>query len=646
MEKPVGEGAHWWVSRVDALAVFGLATLIIAVYFQARGFGFLNWDDVTYVTGNPMVRNGLGWDAFVWAMTTSHFSNWHPLTWLSHQATVEAFGMDPGAHHLVNVGIHLANCWLLYALLLSSTGNRLTALLVAALFAVHPQHVESVSWVSERKGLLSTSFLIASLWAYVAYTRKPGTWQYVVSLALFAFGLMSKPVLVTFPILLFLVDLWPLRRLSLHRDGWRARVDVAGGTGARWILLEKLPFFALALASAVITVLVQQRAMTPFEHLGIAERIGNALIGYVRYLWMTLYPSGMSFFYPLGQSVSWAAAAGSGVLLAVITAVVLRWTPVPMIAGWAWFIVSLFPMSGVVQVGLQSMADRYVYVPHIGLFAGAAWSLRELWTPGSQRLRAAMTAGAAAVVLVLAWVSHADAARWRDKGALSGSALQRDPSNYFAHMTHGHYLLDQGRLEDAQRHLLTALGALEGHWYEGEAHMFLGHVAFRQGDAGRAEFHYARAIELKPFLWPARWGLGNIAISRNDLELAESHYREALKQNPNDAGILSNIGVVLQRQGRVREALETYELGLRREPRSVSTMYNLASLLAQVGDVAGAIRVLDRLLDVDPEMLRARIRRAQLRLDAGDRAGARADVDRVLARDPENRAAMALLPAL
>ncbi len=473
----------WRPSRQIVLAL-ALAGLTLAVYAPVRHFDFVQVDDPLYVIENPDVRGGLTMDGIVWAFTTGRAANWHPVTWLSHMLDVQAFGVDPGWHHLTSLLLHVANALLLFGLLVSLTGATWRSALVAALFAVHPLHVESVAWVAERKDVLSTLFWLLTTWAYVGFVRgreaaRGRLLLYGLTLVLYALGLMAKPMLVTLPFVLLLLDVWPLERLRAagpatakaapggHRGkARRARAQpkaITGFTAAAWPLVrEKIPLFVMAAASGIVTVMVQASggAVTALDVDPLGLRIQNALVSTVLYLRDTFWPAGLTMLYPYPTSVpGWQVTGALAVLVGVSW---LAWrqrqTRPWLLVGWLWYLGTLVPVSGIVRVGLQARADRYTYVPLVGFFIVIAWgvaALVERWP----RLRPAVAAAALVAVLGCAWVARAQAYVWENNVTLWTRATMQtmNVDEYAAHMSLGKAVGNQGRLDEAAEHFAAAV---------------------------------------------------------------------------------------------------------------------------------------------------------------------------------------------
>jgi len=365
------------IRRQKLIICLFLVAVTLMVYLQSTNHDFVSYDDVSYVTENPNIKAGITLEGILWAFTSGHAANWHPLTWISHMLDCELYGLNPTGHHWTNIQIHVANTILLFLVLSWMTGALWQSSLVAALFAVHPLHVESVVWVAERKDVLCTLFWILSMWAYAGYVRYSTKIHYVSSIILFTFGLMAKPMIVTLPFVFLLLDYWPLKRFQSGQSGHgkilQQRLVALG------LVWEKIPFFILSAASSVATYIVQQSggAVKHLDAIPFHARIGNAMVSYASYIGKMIWPINLAVFYPFPETIPLWQAAGAGVLLASVTVLVFRAAcSKPYLAvGWLWYIGTLVPVIGLVQVGSQSMADRYTYIPLIGLFIIVVWGL-------------------------------------------------------------------------------------------------------------------------------------------------------------------------------------------------------------------------------------------------------------------------------
>ena len=564
-----------------AWAALGLVLLVAAVYAPVRGHEFVNLDDGEYVYENPEVLGGLGGGSVLWAFTTGYAANWHPLTWVSHMADVTLFGSAPGAHHLVNAVLHAANAVLLFAALETLTGAFWRSAAVAALFAVHPLNVQSVAWISERKNVLSTLFWLLAMLAYAAYARRPSPRRMGLVAFLLALGLMCKPMLVTLPLVLLVLDYWPLGRFG--RPEGEAHGTIV--ERLRPLLVEKIPLFALVLLSSAVTWLVQSKALAAASAAAypFGDRVANAAISYGRYLRDAAWPSALSCFYPhprsIGEPVAWGIAAAWSVALVALT--LLAWRsrrrhPV-FAAGWSWYLVTLVPVIGLVQVGSQERADRYVYVPLIGIFMAVVWGLFGLNGPMRARvsIRAGMTAIAVVAIPILfrrrrSTVARAEAGFWRDGETLYSRSIQLDARNWLAWNNLGTFRLDR-------KDFPAALGCFD-------------RAASIWPDF--ADAHYNRGVALQALGRPFE---------------AIPAYERALEIAPENWHGWVNAGLALAEAGRNRNAIASYARALEIRPDDPHALYGLVLSYDTLGDRTRAFAALDRLRRVDPQRARSLI---------------------------------------
>ncbi len=536
--------------KSQALLALGLTILVIAVFGQTVRFGFIGLDDDAYVTGNPMVRAGLTARGAAWALGTFHRANWHPLTWLSHMADVEMYGLRAGGHHATSVLLHAANAVLLFWLLSKTTGRPGRAWIAAGLFAVHPLRVESVAWIAERKDVSSAFCFLAALLAYSSYALRGGAARYLAALALFALGLLAKPMLVTLPFVLLLLDAWPLRRLAASGA---TPPPTRAARSLRGLLVEKVPFFVLAGASCAVTLAAQRAggALSNLDAIPLGPRIANATISYVAYLGKMAWPASLSPFYPhpwlLHGAVSWWKAAGAAVLLVVASIGFLR-APArrPWLAvGWLWYLGSMVPVIGFVQVGGQAMADRYSYLPSIGICVIVVWGLAESVGTGPMARRA--LAGAAAVAIAASAVAAAhQTSYWSDPASLFGRAVRVTPGSWLAHCALGMAMESQGRIDAAEAEYREALRILPGF---PDASYNLATVFMRQGRAAEAAAEYRRLLERAPDHVRARNNLGAILARTGRLDEAAVQFREVLRLQPDNEEARRNLDAALRMLG-------------------------------------------------------------------------------------------------
>ncbi len=574
---------HRYGKEIIAASILILAVTV--VYSQSATFDFISLDDGTYVRYNAAVREGLTLKGVSWAFTSLYASNWHPVTWLSHMSDIQLFGLQPGMHHLINVLFHAANTLLLFLFLRFCTGACWRSFLVAALFALHPLHVESVAWISERKDVLSTFFALLTLLGYARYAQKPGVRRYLPVMGYFALGLMAKPMLVTLPFVLLLLDHWPLRRLpganASPEAGWRGRGRPGfAGSGFQPLLWEKVPLFIMAGCSSIITFVAQHSggAVNTLENVPIFFRIANSLLSYTAYLAKMVWPAGLAVFYPLPRSISPISAAAALVFLLAVTAVVLRMRKkLPYMAvGWFWYLGTLVPVIGIIQVGGQSLADRYTYVPLIGIFIMTAWGLGDL----SARWSYAKTAAGWAVPIVLglltglAWLQ---AGIWKDSTSLFTHTADVTRNNYLAHHNLGCALYEKGQLQEAEDQYREAIRIYPGYCL---AHMNLALALEKQGKDKEALRYYYRASELNPTSALSHYYIGKgIYKLGSNIEVAHQEFTKALVLNPSYVEAWNNLGECFTLQGKIEEGRSCFKKALRIDPGFHPARVNLARLL-------------------------------------------------------------------
>ncbi len=536
-----------------------LGLLLLLAYWPATRCGFVDFDDSDYVTDNPQVQAGLTWGGVAWAFRTSHASNWHPLTWLSHMLDAQLYDLRPAGHHLTNLLFHLANTLLLFLLFNRMTGAPGRSAFVAALFALHPLHVESVAWVSERKDVLSTFFLMLTLLAYARYVEcemrnakcgimQPGagTTQYVsrftfhvsryylLSLLFFALGLLSKPMLVTLPCVLLLLDYWPLCRFEFNPQRPRLKPVVP-------LLVEKLPFFLLSGLSSVITFVVQHGggATVSIAELPMTGRFANVLVAYVRYMGKLLWPGDLAVFYPRPEQWPIWQVVGSALILVLLTLLALRLLSGAryVAVGWFWFVGTLVPVIGLVQVGEQAIADRYTYIPYIGLFLVIAWGGEALARrAGLPRI---LVGSAAALGLgILAVLTRQQAAYWQTTETLFRRTLAVTTDNPMARETLANALLQAGKLDEAAQHCLEALRLRPDFT---EAQTTWATILARQGRLAEARDRLAAVLQKNPGDANAHFSLAQALAHNGDTAEAIHHYREGLKSKPDNTTALNNL---------------------------------------------------------------------------------------------------------
>jgi len=623
-----------WEKHLPAAFMVVLATVVLAVYWQVTGFGYILFDDPKYVRDNAMVTSGLTLEAVRWAFSLSGYaSNWHPLTWLSHMLDVTLFGTDPGMHHLVNVLFHCANALLLFVVLRRMTRALWRPFAVAALFALHPLHVESVAWISERKDVLSTLFWMLAMLAYSSYVTRRGAWRYAMVALMLGLGLMAKPMLVTLPFALLLLDVWPLGRMTSLRVVPR-------------LVLEKAPLFALAAVSSVLTFLAQRAggAVERIEVLPMAERLANAVTAYATYLAKMLCPAGLSFFYPYPASIEAAPLAISLVVLAAVSVTCLvTFRRFPYLAvGWSWYLGTLVPVIGIVQVGSQSMADRYTYINLVGIFMALAWGMHDL--AGRVRYgRQVLLAGLTVVLIVLAGLTRVQAGYWKDSATLFSRALAVTRDNFIAQTNLAAALFEQGDNQAAMGHAREAL-RIKPTYVPAMSNLGLGLLRHDPAHAGaRRLMEQTRAIEhqtderirsmagllaLDPNNAALHYQLAGLQRLRGNDDEAIAHYEEALRVKPGFREALYSLALIYAGQGRDTEALAALQAILDAHPGDTDALYNTACIHAKLGRTEQAVQALEEamargfdnieLIRTDPDL--ANIRHTPYYLElVGDR---------------------------
>jgi tetratricopeptide (TPR) repeat protein len=577
--------------RPDILIMAFLVIATAGVYWQVKDFEFIEYDDISYVTENPYVQQGLTRDSFIWAFTATHSANWHPLTWLSHMLDIELYGMNPGPHHLTNVLFHIGNTLLLFLLLRRMTGAVWRSGTVAALFALHPLHVESVAWVAERKDVLSTFFWILTLLAYTRYTEKTGIKTYVPVLIWFIMGLLSKPMLVTLPFVLLLLDYWPLGRIG----------NSPQFSNLRGLLLEKIPLFIFSAISSIITFFVQQGggAVGSLEVCPLTIRIANALIAYVAYLGKMLYPFNLSYFYPYSFKIPiWQPIAASFFivfmfLLAIKFAKQHPYFPL----GWLWYMGTLVPVIGLVQVGSQSMADRYTYIPLIGIFILMVWGVTAL-VSGKAYGKTFLCTITPAVLLVLITTTYFQITYWQNGITLFEHALHAVKDNALNRNNLGVALSNKGKLDEAIGHYSRAVQISPDY---ADAYKNMGVALSKQGKANKAVGHYLEALRIRPNDTEALNLMGVALEKLGKTDEAAQYYSRSLKADPRNARAHNNIATLMANQGRSDDAFLHLTEALRLDPNYEEAHYNMGNILSAQGKIVQAMGHYSRAIELNPD---------------------------------------------
>jgi type IV pilus biogenesis/stability protein PilW len=583
-----------------------LALTTLVVYWQVRHHDFIDFDDNLYVYRNSHVKAGLKLEELVWAFTEAHAYNWHPLTWISHMLDCEIYGLHPAGHHFSNALFHTANALLLLLLLNRMTRSFWSSAFVAALFALHPLHVESVAWLSERKDVLSTFFWMLTMLAYVYYVEHPSVRRYLVMLVFFALGLMAKQMLVTLPFVLLLLDYWPLGRLRLKQQTPPNSPPTVLPVSARRCILEKLPLLVLSALAAAIVYLIQQQTglVKSVTHYRLLYRVTNAVVAYVTYIGKMLWPTNLAIFYPhLGGTLPAWQITGALLLLVCITVVaILNLRRRPYLAvGWLWYLGTLVPVIGLVQVGLQGFADRYTYIPLIGLFIAITWAIPDLFARFHLR-KYLLSICAPVLLLLLAVMTWSQLGYWRNSIALYEHAATVVPNNRWAYHRLGLTLLGQGNLDQAVSNFTKAL-QIKPDYIEARCH--LARAFADQGKLDKAVEHYTKALQFMPDFATAHSGLAKVLIEQRKPEEAAVHYRQALRTQPNNPGIHNRLGMALAMQGKLDEAIICFNKALQLRPDHSQTHTNLGAALAEQGKLDQAIVHFAKVLRIDPHSLKA-----------------------------------------
>jgi tetratricopeptide (TPR) repeat protein len=534
------------ISR-EVIVCLLLTAIVLAVYWPVRHFDFVACDDNIYVTENHHVREGLSGQNIVWAFTTADTTNWHPLTWLSLLVDSSLYGLYAGGYHLTNVFLHLTNSILIFFLLRRMTGTTVRSGFVAALFAIHPINVESVAWVAERKNVLSTFFWFTTMWAYAVYAAHPDWRRYLIVILLFAAGLMAKPMLITLPVVLLLMDYWPLRRFSAEATDKRSNVPHEVNSRSKWrvalcLIREKIPLLLLSVISASVTLYIADMggAVRSLSAFPLEGRIANALVSYTEYLEKMTWPFELTFFYPWRKFISPAQIIFSVSLMTGVTAFVLRGAKRRpyLLVGWLWYILTLVPVIGIVQVGHQAMADRYAYVPMIGIFMIVAWGGYDLLSRYFNRQGILLFLLLAVIIAFMA-VSLNQVRHWQSSETVFRRGLQTTEDNHLA---------EQG----------------------------MGHVSLLRGDYEQAAAHFREALRIRPDYTDASLNLGIVFMKQGLFKEAIDQYRGLLEKNPHDVRALNHLGVALACVGERKEAISLFLEALQLDPAYREAKDNLA----------------------------------------------------------------------
>lgn len=544
-------------NRKNLIFCLFLSIVTIGIFWQIQDHEFIIFDDPGYIYENKHVIRGLTFEAVKWAFLESHAANWHPITWISHILDFEMYGLDPGGHHRTNLIFHTVNAILLFLVFLRMTGGFWQSAVIATLFAIHPLHVESVAWASERKDVLSMFFLMFTIWAYLRYIENKEIKNYLLVFLFFALGLMSKPMLVTLPFVLLLLDFWPLKRT---------------GGNLKQLIIEKIPLFGLALGSSVITFFVQQGfgATALQKTIQLDQRIFNAIVSYAEYLWKLIWPLNLSIFYPhQGYMLPTWKIFFSAILLIGITVLAVKTIKrTPFVAvGWFWYLGTLVPVIGIVQVGSQSMANRYTYIPLIGIFiilaGGIPYLLKTFRHQKQILIILSLVVGSFYTFVTWSQVKY-----WKNSILLFERAIEV--------------------VEDENINFAIA-------------HKSLGRSYFKNNEFDKAITSYEKCLVLNPDHWRCYQNIGNVFVEKKEFQKALNYFQLSVKINSNNDSGYNNIGVILQRSGKLDESIELFKKAIKLNPDYVLFYFNLGNTLVENNMIGEAILQYKEALNLDPQ---------------------------------------------
>ena len=593
---------HFNKSR-DILVCLFLVISTLFVYWQVSKYDFVDFDDNEYVYDNRHVQGGFTLENIKWAFTTNTASIWHPLTWLSHMLDYQFYGLNPGRHHLINLLFHIVNTLLLFFVFRKMTGQLWQSAFIASLFALHPLHVESVAWISERKDVLSTFFWMLTMWSYIWYVQHPGINKYLLVLLFFILGLMAKPMLVTLPFVLLLLDYYPLYRFQKSTE---SNKSLQRSTVFR-LVLEKIPLFVLVAMASAVTFYAQKHggAVASLDAIPIQSRIANALVSYINYILKMIYPSHLAVIYPHPVIFPWWQITGACFLLLCISFLAIRLikrSPYFLI-GWLWYLGTLIPVIGLVQVGNQSMADRYTYIPLIGIFFIISWGIPDLvkrW----HRVKKSVPVIATAILFVFMVVTFFQVGYWKNSVALFKHTLNVTSNNYIAHNNYGRLIMiNNGKVDEAISHFNKALKINPR---SVEALNNIGIILASRGKLDEAVSYFSKALRIQPYDEQTHFNLGLALSQQGKIDDAIKHYIEVLRVNPENEKAHINLGFALQAQGRLDDAIKHFMEALRIRPEDDRAHNNLAIALIYKGDIDGAIKHFRKALQINPNYIDAK----------------------------------------
>lgn len=574
-----------------------LSIAVLSVYWQVHNFEFLNFDDHAYVTGRPEVLSGINYKSIIWAFSTTEAGFWHPMTWLSLLLDYELYGLNAGGYHWTNLLLHLASTILLFFFLFKTTGALWRSGLVAVLFALHPLHIESVAWIAERKDALSGFFWMLTMLVYVYYTHRPCFLRYILVLSAFLLGLMAKPMLVTLPFVLLLLDFWPLKRIEFNNNEIR---KLLLNSKMLMMVLEKVPLLAMSFIFSILTYMAEKDvgALSEPGALPMMDRLINALVSYVVYLYKTFYPFDLAVFYP--HPLTWPIWKGllCLFLLIMITVVVfmnLKKMPY-LFVGWCWYIGTLVPVIGLVQVGAFALADRYTYIPLIGIFMMCVWGIGDLLNHWRLH-KAIITIATSLCIIFLMSATYVQLGYWRTSETLFRHALKVTDNNYIAHGSLALALVEKKQYEQANKHFTVALHIKPDY---APTYQFWGFAMIRQGKRNEAIQYFYRALDINPDFIEVRYRLAEILPEVGRLNEAANQYRAILKKKPKDCQTLNKFGIMLVNNNHPNEAMAEFKKVVQLCPTHAGAQNNLAVILYRQGQLDEAIKHFQEAIRLQP----------------------------------------------
>lgn len=584
-----------FINRDSIIAGLLLISTLL-VYWQVTGFEFINFDDDVYVTSNERVKEGLNLENIRWAFTSTYANFWHPVTWISYMTDYQLFGMNPGMFHFSALLFHLLNTLVLFWVFRLMTEKVWQSAAVAALFALHPLHVESVAWISQRKDLLSTLFWILTMWGYYLYIQKQTILRYILPLLCYVLGLMAKPMLVTLPFVLLLLDFWPLDRCSFNPGKGKNLLTANVG-----LVREKIPYFLIAAVFSVIAFLAQRsgEAQKAFVSYPLYTRVTNALVSYVIYLKKTVWPFDLTLHYPLhGAPPVWQVILSVLVFGGITVVAVSKAKKIPyFFVGWFWFLGTMVPVIGIVQIGLHAMADRYTYIPLIGIFIIAAWGTPDLFRKWRYRNwgLAGLTIALLCFFMTVTWVQ---AGYWKNSVTVFSHAIEATTDNYVAHNNLANALVEEEMPEEAVHHYRIAVRLNPG---DAQAMNNLGFALAKMGKYDEAVEYYTEALKLFPDYTMARYNLGDALLEKGDMDGFVTHYAKALGLDPHSFYAYKSLGDILFKKDKIQDAITLYRKALELDPDSEETHTNLGISLFREGKLDEAIPHFKKAVAINPD---------------------------------------------